>query len=60
MNTSKTRVRRNFTHARELMRQAEQMMVRTPNPEDMEAVANELIACVATFSEWIEEQGEQA
>lgn len=58
--TTKTRVRNDFTHARYLMRVADQMMTGQKNPsiEDMEIIANELIACAATFAQYVEEQKE--
>lgn len=55
--TTKKRVRSDFSHARYLMRLADQTL-RTDEPDwdDAETIANELIACVATFAQYIEER----
>ena len=59
MSTTKKQVRSDFTYARHLMRLAEQAMA---NPEtdweDTQAIANELIASVATFSQYVEDRKE--
>jgi hypothetical protein len=68
MDTTKSQVRSDFKHARELMRQADAFMKdyrHEPGQdfsefEDMRAVANELIACVATFSQWVEDAQDAA
>lgn len=66
METTKSQVRSDFKYARELMRQADAAM-RSYRPvpgendyEDMRAIANELIACVATFEQWVEEAQDAA
>ena len=68
METTKSQVRSDFKHARELMRQADAFMKdyrHEPGQdfsefEDMRAVANELIACAATFSQWVEDAQDAA
>lgn len=58
--TTKKNVRSDFRYARELMRQADQAMTANRSDFDnLDEIANELIACVATFSQWIEEQREE-
>jgi len=56
--TTKTQVRSDFKHARYLMRVAEQVMTaQTPyNAEYQQMIANELMASVATFTQWVEDQ----
>jgi len=56
--TSKGSVRNDFKHVRDLMRQAEALMGkqnRNWNQEEAEEIANELIAAVTTFSQYVEE-----
>ena len=54
---TKDDVRSNFKHARGLMRAADDIMKQTqPDLDDMQAIANELIACVATFAEYVEQR----
>lgn len=58
--TTKSHVRRDFQHARELMRQADYAMKSGSRDfDDLASIESELIACVATFSQWIEEQREE-
>lgn len=58
--TTKRSVRSDFKYARELMRQADYAMKSGSRDfDDLESIANELIACVATFSQWIEDQREE-
>ena len=55
--TTKSRVRSDFKYARELMRQADAAMKSgTYDLEDLQSIESELIACMSTFSQWIEEQ----
>jgi hypothetical protein len=59
--TSKGTVRSDFKHVRELMRQAEALMGkqnRNWNQEEAEEIANELIAAVTTFSQYVEEHAQ--
>lgn len=59
MNTTKGLVRRDFTMARELMRQADAAMTaNSADFDDLQAIANEMIACVATFAQWVEDRQE--
>lgn len=56
---TKSNVRSNFKHARGLMRLADDIMKQAqPDLDDMQVIANELIACVATFAEYVEQQTE--
>lgn len=57
--TLKKDVRSDFKHARYLMALAEQAM-RNPETDwtDAEVIANELVACAATFAQYVEEQQE--
>ena len=60
--TTKTQVRSNFKHARYLMRVAEQVMT-SEEPFDadyQQMVANELIASVATFAQWVEDSADDS
>ena len=58
--TTKTQVRSNFQHARYLMRVADDAMRNTDTDwANMIEVANELVAAAATFSQFVEEQGQQ-
>ena len=60
-SVTKSNVRSDFRYARELMRQADAAMkANSTDFHDLESIANELIACVATFSQWIEDQREEA
>ena len=58
--TTKKEVRSDFRHARYLMRLADEAM-RNPETDwvDAETIANELVACAATFSQYVEEQQEE-
>ena len=58
--TTKKDVRSDFRHARYLMRLADEAM-RNPETDwsDVEAIANELVACIATFSQYVEERIEE-
>lgn len=59
--TTKSHVRSDFRYAREMMRQADAAMKSgSADFEDMESIANELIAAASTFAQWIEEQKEAA
>lgn len=59
--TTKSQVRSDFKYAREMMRQADAVMrSSSKNFEDMESIANELIAAASTFAQWVEEQKESA
>lgn len=59
--TLKREVRSDFRHARYLMALADQIMKQSdPDLNEMQAIANELLACTATFSQWVEEQNEEA
>jgi hypothetical protein len=56
---TKRHVRSDFSHARALMRLADEAMrTGSSDLDDMEAVANELVACAATFAQYVEEQRE--
>ena len=62
MTTTKSEVRRDFTHARYLMRLADAKMKSATsatdwsNDGDIGQIANELIACVVTFAQFVEEK----
>jgi hypothetical protein len=57
VNTTKSSVRKDFAMARELMRLAnDQMKNHVFNSDDAQEIANELIAAVTTFAQWVEEQ----
>jgi|OM-RGC.v1.035757339 hypothetical protein len=57
---TKSHVRTNFRYARDLMRQADAAMKsNTHDFDDLASIESELIACVATFSQWIEDQREE-
>lgn len=59
MNVTKTNVRRDFQYARLMMRQAEAALRSDSRDfDDLESIANELLASVATFAEYIEQQRE--
>jgi hypothetical protein len=52
-------VRGNFKYAQEMMRQAEEAMrTNSTDYEDMEAIANEMMAAVASFAQYVEEKKE--
>lgn len=56
---TKSQVRSNFRYAREMMRQAEAAMkANSTDFADMTSIANELIACAATFAEYVEDARE--
>lgn len=57
---TKKEVRSDFKHARYLMRLAEAAM-RNPETDwaDAEVIANELVACAATFAQYVQEQQEE-
>jgi hypothetical protein len=61
MNTTKQRVRKDFSYAREMMREADVLMRSYGKQwdeydfEKAEEVANELIAAVGSFYAWVEE-----
>jgi 5-bromo-4-chloroindolyl phosphate hydrolysis protein len=65
MEVTKGSVRSNFSYARELMRKAEWIMKNSKSVQEWEEsseagqIALELIASVATFSQWVEEQGQK-
>ena len=57
--TTKHHVRSDFKYAREMMRQANEAMRSNSTDYDrMEEIANEMMACAATFAQYIEEQKE--
>ena len=59
--TTKSQVRSDFKYAREMMRQADAAMKSgSTDFEDMESIANEMIAAASTFAQWVEEQKEAA
>lgn len=59
MKTTKKEVRSDFRYARHLMRLAEAAIVNADTDwADAEEIANELIACAATFAQYVEEQRE--
>lgn len=64
MKTTKSQVRSGFKYARELMRQAEEILKDSKNLTDFSEgseigqIANELIASVAFLAQWREEQEE--
>ena len=59
--TTKSQVRSDFRYARFLMRQADDVMKSgSTDFEDMESIANEMIAAASTFAQWVEEQKEAA
>ena len=58
--TTKRSVRSDFKYARELMRQADlAMKASSLDFDDLALIESELIACTATFSQWIEEQRDE-
>lgn len=58
--TTKKQVRSDFKHARYLMRLAEQAMCEIDTDwSETQVIANELIACAATFAQYVEEQQEE-
>jgi hypothetical protein len=58
--TPKFAVRSNFKYAREMMRLAEEAMRSNSTDFDrMEEIANEMMACVATFAQYVEEKREE-
>lgn len=58
--TTKKEVRSDFKHARYLMRLAEEAMRNNESDwADAEVIANELVACAATFAQYVEEQQEE-
>lgn len=56
---TKSQVRSNFKHARFLMQEAEKIMKNSKNIENWQEsseagqIALELVACVASFEEWV-------
>jgi hypothetical protein len=62
--TTKADVRSNFRYAKDLMKQASQIMRDSKtitdfsNDSDAGQLCNELVACVATFQIWLDEQQE--
>ena len=58
--TPKFAVRSNFKYAREMMRLAEEAMRSNSTDFDrMEEIANEMMAAVATFAQYVEEKMEE-
>ena len=63
--TNKSQVRSDFKHVRFLMQEAEKIMKNSSQINEWEEsseagqIALELIASVATFSQWVEEQGQK-
>jgi hypothetical protein len=56
MTTTKTRVRSDFTYARVLMRLADdEMREEHPNWQHLQELANELLASVATLTQYVED-----
>ena len=61
IKVTKSRVRNDFKHARYLMRLADDAMKEAEYDfEGMESLANELVACMATFEEWIADERDAA
>jgi hypothetical protein len=59
METTKSEVRSNFKYARAMMRLADEAMrTNSTNYDDMEQIANEMMACAATFAQYVEEKRE--
>ena len=59
MKLTKTNVRRDFQYARLMMRQAEAALRSDSRDfDDLESIANELLASVSTFAEYIEQRRE--
>lgn len=65
METSKGDVRRNFSYARNLMQEASRIMKNSKsiddfsNDSDAGQLCNELVASVAIFQMWLDEQQEK-
>jgi len=65
MHTTKGDVRANFKYARELMKQANQIMkgshhiIDFSNDSDAGQICNELIASVGAFQDWLDTQQER-
>lgn len=63
--TTKSDVRSNFSHARYLMQEANKIMKNSKditdfsNDSDAGQLCNELVASVAVFQMWLDEQQEQ-
>ena len=62
--TTKDQVRRDFTYARMLMRKADEIMkdksiVDFAESSEAGQIANEMVACVNTFSQWVNDQYEK-
>jgi hypothetical protein len=62
--TTKSQVRSDFAYARKMMRMAEQMMkdksiTDYSESSDIGQIANEMVASVGTFSQWVNEQYEK-
>ena len=62
--TTKGQVRSDFAYARKLMRMAEEMMkdksiTDFSEPSEIGQIANEMVASVGTFSQWVNEQYEK-
>jgi hypothetical protein len=62
--TSKEQVRKDFSYARMLMRKADEIMkdksiVDFAESSEAGQIANELVASVATFSQWVSDQYEK-
>jgi hypothetical protein len=58
-NIPKFAVRGNFKYAREMMVLADEAMrSNSTDYERMEEIANEMMACVATFAQYVEEKKE--
>jgi fructose-bisphosphate aldolase class 1 len=56
---TKRHVRSDFTYARAMMRLADEAMrTNSGNFDEMEQIANEMIACASTFAQYVEEQRE--
>lgn len=57
---TKSQVRNNFKYAREMMRQADELM--KADEVDLtfaQEIAAELTACVATFAEWVDDKQDE-
>ena len=59
--TTKSHVRSDFKYARAMMRLADEAMRSNSSDYDrMESIANEMMGCVATFAQYVEEKREGA
>lgn len=57
--TTKSHVRSDFKYARAMMRMADEAMISNSTDFDrMEEIANEMMACAATFAQYVEEKKE--